>query len=178
MPDKPLWFDRLPDAIRELEQDPNPNPWVHRPAIEALLGVGRRRAQQLLAPLADRYIGTSLVARRADMIAYLKRLAAGEQAWYEGRRRKRLWAELDRTRREPHLIIETSEDELRQLRSQDLDGLPAGVDLSPSSITLRFDTLEDALRKLMALAIAIGQNREGFEERVAPAKGSSGISGV
>ena len=47
MPDKPLWLDRLPEAIRELEE--NNEPWIHRPAIESLLGVGRRRAQQLLS---------------------------------------------------------------------------------------------------------------------------------
>ncbi len=42
MPDKPLWLDRLPEAIRLLEQ--NPESWIDRPALESLLGVGRRRA--------------------------------------------------------------------------------------------------------------------------------------
>jgi hypothetical protein len=98
MPDKPLWFDRLPQAIRELED--NLEPWVHRPALEALLGVGRRRAQQLLSPLVHHRIGTSLAASRADVIAYLKRVAAGEEAWFEGRRRQQLWTQLNEVRRE------------------------------------------------------------------------------
>ncbi len=170
MPDKPLWLDRLPEAIRELEQDPDL--WVDRPRVDRLLGVGRRRAHQLLAPLADHSIGTSLVARRGDVIAFFQRVAAGEEAWYEGRRRQRLWAELDRTRRawaeQPRLLVETSEEEIGRIARRDLEGLPEGIELAPGSITLRFATFDEALRQLMALSIAIGRNGRGFEERVAP----------
>ena len=70
MPDKPLWLDRLPEAVRQLEL--STEPWVDRPALELLLGVGRRRAQQLLAPIAVRRVGTSVVAKSADLIAHLR----------------------------------------------------------------------------------------------------------
>ena len=59
MPDKPLWLDRLPEALRQLEN--GTEPWIDRPALESLLGVGRRRAQQLLAPLGTRRVGARLV---------------------------------------------------------------------------------------------------------------------
>jgi hypothetical protein len=48
----------------------------------------------------------------------------------------------------------------------DFEGLPEGVELSPGSILVRFSDPDDALRKLMALAMAISQNRPAFEERV------------
>jgi hypothetical protein len=80
MPDKPLWLDRLPEALRQLEN--GTEPWIDRPALESLLGVGRRRAQQLLAPIAIRRVGTSVVASRADLMGHLKRIAAGEEAYY------------------------------------------------------------------------------------------------
>jgi hypothetical protein len=169
MPDKPLWFDRLPQAIRELEE--NPEPWIHRPTLEALLGVGRRRAQQLLSPLAHQRIGTSLVASRADVIAHLKRVAAGEEAWYEERRRQRLWTKLDDLRRDwisqPPVLVEVSEAQIRKVERHDFDGLPEGVELAPGSITVRFHEPDEALQKLMALAMAISRNRHAFDKRVA-----------
>jgi hypothetical protein len=169
MPDKPLWLDRLSEAIRELEEDPEP--WVHRPTIEALLGVGRRRAQQLLSPLAKHRIGTSLVASRSDVIAHLKRVAAGDQAGYEERRQKQLWAHLDEVRRawtaQPPVLVEVSQAQIRRVERHDFDGLPEGVELAPGSITVRFREPDEALQKLMALAMAISQNRLAFDERVA-----------
>ena len=48
----------------------------------------------------------------------------------------------------------------------DIDGLPPGVELAPGSITVRFRDPDEALRKLMALALSIGRNREAFDARV------------
>jgi hypothetical protein len=171
MPDKPLWLDRLPAAIRQIEC--SKSEWIDRPALEALLGVGRRRAQQLLSPIAERRIGTSLVASRAATIAQLKRIASGEDAYYEGRRRKRLWANLAEARREwvnqPPVLVEMSNADMRRLALHDFEGLPEGVELIPGSITVRFREPEEALQKLMALALAISQNRQAFDERVSVA---------
>ena len=168
MPDKPLWLDRLPEAIRQLEAATEP--WVDRPTLEALLAVGRRRAQQLLAPIARRRVGTSVVAHRADVVAHLQRLAAGENAYYEERRRKQLWAHLSQARhewlRQPPVLVEVSNAQMRRVERHDFDGLPEGVELAPGSITLRFREPDEALQKLMALAMAISQNRQAFDERV------------
>jgi hypothetical protein len=169
MPDKPLWLGRVPEAVRFLEAQADP--WVDRPMLESLLHVGRRRAQQLLAPVARRRVGASIVARREDVIDQLNRITAGETAYYEGRRRRQLWNELSRTREEwlerPPVLVEVSNARVRRLASRDLDGLPDGVDLAPGSITICFSRPEEALEKLMALALAIGHNREAFEQRVA-----------
>jgi hypothetical protein len=103
--------------------------------LESLLQIGRRRAQQLLSPIATRRVGASIVARREEVIAHLNRIAAGETAFYEGRRRRQLWDQLGRAGR----------------------------------ITVRFSNPDEALEKLMALALAIGHNRAAFEQRVAVA---------
>jgi len=169
MPDKPLWLDRLSEAVRQLEAATDP--WIDRPALETLLGIGRRRAQQLLAPIAQRRIGTSLVAVRTDVVAHLKRIAAGEGAYCDSRRRRKLWGQLAEARREwvrqPPVLVEVSNAQVQRVELHDLDGLPEGVELGPGSITVRFQEPDEALRKLMALAMAIGQNRQAFDERVA-----------
>jgi hypothetical protein len=168
MPDKPLWLDRLPEAIRQVRQ--SSEPWIDRPALESLLGIGRRRAQQLLSPLAKRRIGTSLVARSVDVLAHLERIAAGEETYYEDQRRKQLWENLSEVRiewvRQPPVLVEVSTAQVRQIEVHDFDGLPGGVELGPGCITVRFGEPDEALRKLMALALAISRNRGAFDERV------------
>jgi hypothetical protein len=168
MPDKPLWLDRLPEAVRQLEQADEP--WVDRTALESLLGIGRRRAQQLLAPVARRRVGTSLVADRSQLIAHLKRIAAGEDAYFEGQRRQRFWAHLSEARRQwieaPRVLVEMSDAQIQRIERDDFEGLPEGVELAAGSIVLRFSEPEEALQKLMALAMAISQNRPAFDERV------------
>jgi hypothetical protein len=177
VPDKPLWLARLAEAIRELEG--STEPWVDRPTLESLLGVGRRRAQQLLAPIARRRVGSSVVADRADVVAHLKRVASGETAYYEDRRRKQLWTNLAEARREwieqPPVLVEVSAVDQRRVEREDFEGLPAGVELGPGVITVRFTEPEEALQKLMALALAISRNRAGFEERVSGRQGVAGL---
>jgi len=169
MPDKPLWLHRLPEAIRKIEAASDP--WVDRPMLETFLGVGRRRAQQLLSEVADRRVGASLVAGRAAILAHLKRIAAGEDAYYESQRRKRLWNQVAEARREwirrPPVLVEVPNVQVRRIELHDFDGLPEGVELTPGSIMVRFTDPNEALQKLMALALAISQNRQAFEERVA-----------
>ena len=104
------------------------------------------------------------------MIAHLSALAAGEAAVYERRRRERLWEQLDRARREweerPPVLVEAPRSEVRRIERHGFAALPEGVELAPGSITVRFREPEEALRKLLALAMAIGQNRAAFEDRV------------
>ena len=168
MPDKPLWLDRLPEVLEQLRN--SSEPWVDRPVLESLLGIGRRRAQQLLAPIAKRRIGTSVVARSADVAAHLERIAAGEAAYYEDRRRKQLWEHLSEARREwvrqPPVLVEIPAAEVRRLEASDFDGLPDGVELSPGRISVDFVEPDEALRKLMALAMAISRNRDAFDRLV------------
>ena len=44
--------------------------------------------------------------------------------------------------------------------------LPAGVDLEPGRISLTFDQPQQALEKLLALAMAIGNDFDRFERQV------------
>jgi hypothetical protein len=169
MPDKPLWLTCVPDAIRELQTDSDP--WVDRARLESLLRIGRRRAQQLLASVASRRVGTSLLAHRRDLIPLLTRMAVGEQGYYDERRRKQLWTELSQARRQwleqAPVLVEVPNAAVRRVEVHDFDGLPEGVKLGPGTITVRFSTPDEALEKLLALAIAVSQNRPAFEERVA-----------
>ena len=81
VPAKPVWYSRINDIIRELQT--LPRPFVDRATVEFLLGVGRRRAQQILAPCIRDRVGTNGLADREAFIAHLRRLAEGDDGYYE-----------------------------------------------------------------------------------------------
>jgi len=161
MPAKPAWSARLDEIIAELERQPRP--FVDRAAIEFLLGVGPRRAQQIIAPCVTDRVGVNGLADRNRIVARLRELAAGEEAWYERRRRQKLGAVIDRMRRawvdRPPVLVEAPVSVV----NQEFADLPPGIELAPGRITVRFDHPEQALQKLLALAMAIGNDRARFD---------------
>ncbi|MGH9614045.1 MAG: hypothetical protein ACRD4P_13290 [Bryobacteraceae bacterium] len=145
-----------------------PDAWVDRAAVEFILGVGRRRAQQILRPLVRQTIGKNGLAARDELIQHLRRLAAGEPAYYEKRRRERFHSILEQmrveAREQPKVLVEAPQ----AIRRQELDRLPEGVRLSPGRIVIeKFQTAEEAQRKLLALIMAMGNDPGGFEVRIA-----------
>jgi hypothetical protein len=161
MPDKPIWCGRLEEIAQNLRD--LPDAWVDRPMLEQALGIGRRRAQQILGPCVSRQIGKSGLARREAVLDHLRRLATGEEAHYERRRQRRLGEHLEKLRedllRRPRVLVEAP----AAILGQRFEGLPEGVAVVPGQITVRFESATEALEKLLALAMAIGNDRERFE---------------
>ncbi len=166
MPSKPTWCGSLADV--EARLNALPDPWIDRQTLENILGVGRRRAQQILAPCAARQLGTTIVADRQAVLAHLRRLAGDEAAHYETRRRQRLAEKLAQIHRDkiqrPEVLVEAPAAVVRQ----QFEGLPEGILIAPGEITIRFATSTQALERLLALAMAIGNNPSRFEELVQP----------
>ena len=161
MPDKPIWYGRLDSIIAELET--LPCPWIDRAAVEQVLCVGRRRAQQILAPCITRRVGASGVAERSRFITHLRSLAAGETAFYEQQRRRKVARHIDELRQawleQPRVMVEAPAAVANQRFAQ----LPDGVSIGPGRITIDFPSPQGALEKLLALAMAIGNDMDQFE---------------
>ena len=153
MPSKPSWYSKLEEIIHELEL--LPRPFVDRATLEFLLGVGRRRAQQILAPCITERVGTNGLADRDALIARLRRVAEGDDGYYERQRRRNvaeILAQLQQDRRErPQLLVEAPV----QVLTQEFVNLPAGVGLEPGRITVTFEHPRQALEKLLALAMCV-----------------------
>ena len=165
MPDKPIWYTRLEVAIAQLEA--LPSPWVDRAAIEFSLGVGRRRAQQILQPLVRQTIGRNGLANRDEVIRHLRGLAAGESVSFEVERRERLHSILNQLHRErkeqPRVLVEAP----TAVVNQEFEALPSGVHLAPGRIVLDgFSTPDEAKQKLLALIMAMGNDPDGFDARI------------
>jgi hypothetical protein len=164
VPAKPSWYSKINDAVRDLEA--LPRPFVDRATVEFLLGVGRRRAQQILAPCITDRVGTNGLADRDMFIAHLRRLAECDEGYYERQRRRKVAAALADWQRErqerPQLLVEAPV----QMLTQEFENLPDGVRLAPGRITVTFDHAQQALEKLLALAMAISNDFDRFERQV------------
>src|SRR5208283_4601028 len=116
MPDKPIWCGRLEQIAQEL--DGLPDPWVDRSILEQALGIGRRRAQQIMAPCVTRQVGRNGLARREALLEHLRHLSAGEQQHYERRRQRRLAKYLEELRdarlKQPQVLVEAPASVLAQ----------------------------------------------------------------
>jgi len=161
VPAKPAWFGRLDAIVQELRA--LPRSFVDRSTLEVLLGVGPRRAQQIMAPCITERVGTSSLADRDSLIARLERIAQGDDAYYEVRRRRNVAVALERLQQErlsrPQLLIEAP----IRVVDQQLHDLPAGVYLDRGRISVEFDHPQQALEKLLALAMAISNDFDRFD---------------
>jgi hypothetical protein len=103
------------------------------------------------------------VADREELIAHLKRLATGDEAHYERRRRQRLAQVLEGLREaalaQPRVLVEAPTTVL----NQEFANLPDGVSVSPGAISITFSSPSEALQRLLALAMAIGNDFSEFE---------------
>lgn len=165
MPAKPVWYRKLPYILQELRQ--HPLPYVDRATVEFLLGVSRRRAQQIMGPcVLERRAGTSGLADRDALITRLERIAEGEEGAYEIERRRKVASLLENLRQQritqPQLLVEAP----TAILNQEFESLPAGVRLEAGRITVEFAQPQQALEKLLALAMAISNDFDLFERCV------------
>src|SRR5580700_9778844 len=92
MPAKPAWLSKINEVILDLES--LPRPFVDRPTLQFLLGVGPRRVQQIMAPCISFHVGSSALADRHTLISHLRHLANGDDALYQQQRRRKRRAKL------------------------------------------------------------------------------------
>lgn len=165
MPAKPIWYRKLPHILEELRR--HPLPYVDRATVEFLLGVSRRRAQQIMAPcVLERRTGVNGLADRDALITRLERIAEGDEGAYEIDRRRKVAKLIEQLRRErieqPQLLVEAP----TAVVNQEFENLPAGVRLDRGHIHVEFDEPHEGLEKLLALAMAISNDFDAFERIV------------
>ena len=168
MPAKPVWYTKIDAVIRELQAIPRP--FVDRATLEFLLGVGRRRAQQIMAACITERVGASGTNHHARIgqrhTEHASRLHQQRYRLYERQRRRNvaeILAQLQKDRLErPQLLVEAPV----QVLTQEFENLPSGVGLEPGRITVTFEQPQQALEKLLALAMAISNDFDHFERQV------------
>lgn len=159
MPAKPAWYGRLDAAIEELQSVEVS--FVSRATVERILGVGRRRAQQILLPCLLLRVGSSNLADRDLLIERLKCISESDGD-FEKRRRARVSSTIQKAAARPRCLVEAPVSVLNTR----IENLPEGVSLEPGRIIVTFVEPQEALQKLLALAMAAGNDLSGFEGAV------------
>lgn len=174
MPAKAQWLLRVPEILEELSA--LDVPVVDRAICERLFHLRRRRAIDLMRCFGGYQAGRTFLIDRPKLAAQLEQIRDSPDFKMEWHRKERLAERLEAIRRlqaGAHVAIPV---ELEVL-SRRLPDLPAGVGLSPGALHIQFQSSEELLSKLFALAQAIANDYEAFEKRASP-EAQPGKAGV
>src|ERR1019366_1254121 len=147
MPAKAQWLLRVPEILAELAA--LDVPVLDRAVCERLFRLRRRRTIDLIRCFGGYQAGRTFLVDWPKLV------------W---RRKERLAERLDAIRRlqaGARVAIAVEPETLRQR----LPDLPPGVGLSPGELHIQFQSSEELLSKLFALAQAIANDYEAFEKR-------------
>jgi len=165
MPAVPLYVHRLGPGIAALEA--LVTDIIDRRALEEALGVGRWTAWRIMKRCgAEDGPGGTLVCRRHDLLAQLRRLQQDGRFGPEIERRRRLERYLD-------TIVQSASRQHKEvarnataetLLSTCFRSLPPGVDLSRGELRIAFRGTDDFLQKVGAVVFALQNDFEKIQE--------------
>lgn len=162
MPAKAQWLLRVPEILAELLA--LDVPVVDRAVCERLFHLRRRRAIDLIRCFGGYQAGRTFLVDRPKLVAQLEQIRDSPDFKMEWRRKERLADRLDAIRRlqtGARVAIAVEPETL----CQRLPDLPAGVSLSAGALHIQFQSPEELLSQLFALAQAIANDYEAFEKR-------------
>ena len=162
MPAKAQWLLRVPEILAELSA--LDVPVVDRAVCERLFRLRRRRAIDLIRRFGGYQAGRTFLVDRPKLVAQLEQIRDSPDFKMEWRRKERLAERLEAIRRlqtGARVAIAVEPETL----SRRLPDLPPGVGLSPGELHIQFQSSEELLSKLFALAQAIANDYEAFEKR-------------
>ena len=148
MPDYPSWIERVPQ-IRATLLAPSAPPFLDRAAVEQLFGLRRRQAIALLGRCGGYQLGRTYLASREAVLAFLAQPGPALQQAQTHARRQRVQQAL---REAPPVQAARPIVVAPETGRCGVAGLPAGIQLVPGQVTLRFSNPEELLTQLYALA--------------------------
>ena len=152
MPETPTWAPRLEEITASLAA----LPFVDRASLQAALECSPRRAQQILSPCISQHVGKSGIAEPQVVIERLRAIVKAEAPEIETARRRKLAEKLNVAEKPLFVPAPIS------IMDQTFD--VEGVEVKPFEIRVCFGTTLEAKQRLLALAMAIRNQPEVFEQ--------------
>jgi hypothetical protein len=162
MPAKAQWLLRVPEILEELAAFDMPV--LDRAACERLFHLRRRRAIDLIRCFGGYQAGRTFLVDRPRLVAQLEQIRDSPDFKMEWHRKQRLAERLDAIRR-LQAAARVAIPVEPEILSRRLPDLPPGVGLTPGELHIQFESSEELLSKLFALAQAIANDYEAFEKR-------------
>jgi hypothetical protein len=147
VPDNPTYIHKLEGILVEA-RSPKPIPFFRRRDIQALFGLQKRQAVNLMHRIGAVRVSRELAVEQRDLIRWLEQMISDPSVAVEQRRHD---AVIDR-------IVELkAETAARAVKIVLPDGsppveLPIGVSLQPGVLTVAFDNGQQLLERLFLLA--------------------------
>src|SRR4051794_10597581 len=153
MPDKPSYIHRLTAILAEAKS-PKPIPFFRRCDVEALFGLRRRQAINLMHEIGAVRVSQEIAVPQKDLVAWLEKKVVDPARAREIRRQERVIG---------RIVELKAETAARAVKIVLPDGnpsmdLPAGVSLHPGVLTISFDTEQQLLERLFLLARTFAAN--------------------
>ena len=145
--DKPTYIHRLTSILAEAKS-PKPIPFFRRCDIEALFGVKRRQAINLMHKIGAVRVSNEIAIPQRDLISWLEEISLDPAGAREIRRQERV---IDRI---VDLKAETAARAIKIVLpdSARLADFPEGVSLQPGLLTVSFESEQQLLERLFLLA--------------------------
>jgi hypothetical protein len=147
MPDNPSYIHKLAEILAEA-RSPKPIPFFRRRDIEALFGLKKRQAVNLMHRIGAIRVSRELAVEQRDLIRWLEQMLADPSVAEEWRRHERV---IDRI---IDLKVETAARAVKIVlpdRPPSV-GLPEGVSLQAGLLTISFTNEQQLLERLFLLA--------------------------
>ena len=147
MPDNPTYIHKLAEILAEA-RTPKPIPFFRRRDIEALFGLKKRQAVNLMHRIGAIRVSRELAVDKRDLIAWLKQMIEDPSVAAEWQRHERV---IDRI---VELKAETAARAVKIVLPDPKPSveLPDGVSLQPGLLTISFESDQELLERLFLLA--------------------------
>jgi hypothetical protein len=150
MPDNPSYVHKLAGILAEA-RSPKPIPFFRRRDIEALFGLKKRQAINLMHRIGAIRVSRELAVDKRDLVRWLEQMIEDPSVVNEHRRHDRV---IDRI---VELKAETAARAIKIVlpdAKPSMD-LPNGVSLEPGLLTISFENEQQLLERLFLLARAL-----------------------
>ena len=147
MPDKPTYVHKL-EAILTEARSPKPIPFFRRRDIEALFGLRKRQAVNLMHRIGAVRVSRELAVEQRDLVEWLEQLVSDPAVAIERQRHARVIGHI------VELKAETAARAVKIVLPEIAPSveLPSGVSLEPGLLTVSFENEQQLLERLFLLA--------------------------
>ncbi|MCZ2078900.1 MAG: hypothetical protein LC130_28370 [Bryobacterales bacterium] len=147
MPDHPSYIHKLAGILAEA-RSPKPIPFFRRRDIEALFGLKKRQAVNLMHRIGAIRVSRELAVEQRDLIRWLEQMLSDPSVAIEQRRHERVISRI------VELKAETAARAVRIVLPDPAPSVdfPEGVSLQPGLLTISFENEQQLLQRLFLLA--------------------------
>ena len=146
MPNNPTYIHKLAGILVEA-RSPKPIPFLRRRDIEALFGLRKRQAVNLMHRIGAVRVSRELAVRQQDLVHWLEHMLADPATAMEWRRQEAVIG---------RIVDLKAEAAARAIKivlpaPMTLEDLPDGVSLQPGLLTISFQNEQQLLERLFLL---------------------------